>query len=561
MKDIRLKYSIIGLIVLLIVVFQVSLAIAAEDDGYYYLDIIQTNDIHGGITKTGATFMNPEFPPPLGGGGSLVTYFNERREFAKKNGAAFLLVDDGDWFSGTPIGTKTEGMAVMNFFNMAGYDAIVIGNHEFDKGYQALEKLIRTSKCPVLGANIIDKRTGKIASGLKPYIIKDYGFLKVGIIGIGLTATPTMALPEHMGYYDFLPEGEVLKKYVRIVRPQCDILMVITHMFLPYDPMKGWDEVLERKAKGDSMVNGLAMYAADEIKGIDLMCTGHVHKGYYHPWEDPINHTIICQSYANGTGAGEILLKIDKKTKTIVDYKLPAESGTQITMFEDEFPPDSAVADYIAKEQAIAEKGMDEPFGYTEVNLTRGSAAENTMGLLIVDAFRKYYNADFSFSNIGGIRAEIPAGEITPRQLFKVMPFGNHLVKFKIKGSTLKKIVETKLLSDRSDRGLLTSGAKIVYNKTRPKWDRITEFVIGGKPLNLNQYYNVITTDYLAEGNSGMDLLLTIPQKNKTYTYDLDIDVVEDYIRNNSPIRMKPDNRFKRDDSSQQANYLKNSIN
>jgi 2',3'-cyclic-nucleotide 2'-phosphodiesterase (5'-nucleotidase family) len=314
--------------------------------------------------------------------------------------------------------------------------------------------------------------------------------------------------------------------------------------------------VEQRNEENDPSVDGLAMHAADLFSGIDLMFTGHVHRGYYEPWEDPINHTIICQTYGNGSGVGEIVVKIDKKTKTIAGYNLPSESGGLVTLFEDEFPPENEVAEYIAEEQAIAEEGMDDPIGSTKVNLVRGGAAESIIGRVIMDAFRAYYDSDFSFSNVGGIRAEIPEGEITLRQLFTVMPFGNQLVRMQVKGSFVRKIVEQKLLSDNSDRGILTSGAEIVYNKTRPKMDRITKFLIRGEPLDPDRIYDVVTTDYLSEGNSGLEILLEIPRDEKEYTQIPDIDVVAKYITENSPLDPKPDSRFKRDDTSEQAAYL-----
>lgn len=551
-----MKTNLFIILILSLAVFAAADNTLGEEQEYYYLDIIYTNDIHGGIMPTGAAFMNPEFPPPLGGGGSFANYVEQRRKAMDEKDGYTLILDAGDFFSGTPIGTKSGGLAVINFMNMLGYDAMVIGNHEFDLGYPALEKMIETAEFPVLGANIVDKETGKVPPNIEEYIIKEYDGLKVGIIGVGLTATPTMALPENMGNVEFLPEEEVLEELIPEVRPKCDILIVLTHMFLPYDPVEGWQEVKKRQGEGDSSVEGLAMHAANIFSDIDLMFTGHVHRGYYEPWEDPVHHTLILQTYGNGTSAGEILLKIDRESKTIAGYELPEERGSMVTLFADEFPPDNEVGEYIAKEQAIAEEGMDDPIGYTNVRLTRGFAAENTMGMLIVDAFRNYYGADFAFSNLGGVRAELPQGDITPRQLFKVMPFGNQLVKFKLKGKTIKRIVETKLLSDRSDRGILISGGKITYNKQLPKWNRITEFIINGEPLDPEKEYDVITTNYLAEGNSGMELLVNVPQERKTYTYDLDIQVVEEYIGKISPINMKPDNRLVRDDQSSKKPYL-----
>ncbi|MCP4581719.1 MAG: multifunctional 2',3'-cyclic-nucleotide 2'-phosphodiesterase/5'-nucleotidase/3'-nucleotidase, partial [candidate division Zixibacteria bacterium] len=161
----KIKYFITLTSIALVVVIFSGLSYA--DDDYIYLQIMYTNDTHGGIAPSGAWFMNPEFPPPLGGWGSLAEYIKIRREDMKDKGAHSLLLDAGDCFTGTPIGTKTEGMAVINAMNMLGYDAMAIGNHEFDKGYWALEKMIKTANFPIMAANIIDSRTGKKPDHIK----------------------------------------------------------------------------------------------------------------------------------------------------------------------------------------------------------------------------------------------------------------------------------------------------------------------------------------------------------------------------------------------------------
>ena len=97
-----------------------------------HIVIMHTNDIHGGIDRRGATFMDEEFPPALGGGASLVTLVKQVRAEAEAEGKGFLLFDTGDFWQGTPVGNSRQGQIVSEFLNRAGYDARVPGNHEFD---------------------------------------------------------------------------------------------------------------------------------------------------------------------------------------------------------------------------------------------------------------------------------------------------------------------------------------------------------------------------------------------------------------------------------------------
>ena len=121
-------------LILIILLFGTVL-VSAED---LLLDVLFSNDIHGGIDRYAATFMNPDFPPMLGGGGSAATYINSVRGLSDGNIRDNLLVDAGDFFQGHPVGTITQGRAVIKYFNMVGYDLSVVGNHEFDLGEDVL---------------------------------------------------------------------------------------------------------------------------------------------------------------------------------------------------------------------------------------------------------------------------------------------------------------------------------------------------------------------------------------------------------------------------------------
>ena len=126
------------------------------------LNLLFSNDVHGGIDAVEATFMNPDFPPPLGGGASAATYIESVRKYAEENDEEVLLLDAGDFFQGHPIGTMSEGVAVINYMNWIGYDAMTIGNHEFDLGYDTLLRTISLAEFPIICGNIIVKETGDL---------------------------------------------------------------------------------------------------------------------------------------------------------------------------------------------------------------------------------------------------------------------------------------------------------------------------------------------------------------------------------------------------------------
>ncbi|PIS28299.1 MAG: multifunctional 2',3'-cyclic-nucleotide 2'-phosphodiesterase/5'-nucleotidase/3'-nucleotidase, partial [Candidatus Marinimicrobia bacterium CG08_land_8_20_14_0_20_45_22] len=148
------------------------------ESDYLKVEIIFTNDIHGGIDRSDATFINPDFPPKLGGGAVAGRYIFQQRELARKNGWGFLLLDAGDIYQGTPLGTLSEGESIIQYMNTVGYDAITTGNHDFDNGWKNLKKLSDSARFPFIAANLYRKSTGQLVEFVKPYIIKEIQGIK-----------------------------------------------------------------------------------------------------------------------------------------------------------------------------------------------------------------------------------------------------------------------------------------------------------------------------------------------------------------------------------------------
>lgn len=187
-------------------------ALALGSDTYSIV-ICNTNDVHGGVDSSEATFMNPEFPPALGGGASLATLVTRLRSTAAEQGKGFLLIDTGDIFQGTLVGTKSEGEAVMRYMNEVGYDSWTIGNHEFDLGRDVCERLIKQAQFPTISANIYDVTNGDTTQFAGTYIIKQYGPLKVGVIGITTTGTQRASFEGNVANLYFAPETTTLAAY------------------------------------------------------------------------------------------------------------------------------------------------------------------------------------------------------------------------------------------------------------------------------------------------------------------------------------------------------------
>jgi 5'-nucleotidase / UDP-sugar diphosphatase len=336
-----------------------------------------------------------------------------------------------------------------------------------------------------------------------------------------------------------------------------DLVFVCGHFGLPYDPVAAYREMIQAE---DDAVGGAVepleqgkwgpsvMDAAHKVPGIDVIFGGHIHKGFDKAWEEPTTHTLAFQTYGRGTGLGHVDLLIDRKTRSIVGYELADYRGALITLFEDEWWPDKGTTDLIGGMVAEAEQGMDEVIGTAEVDLTRGGEGETRMGNLVCNAMLEEAAADFAFSNLGGIRDEIPAGPITPRQVFRVLPFGNRLTILEVDGRLLKEILEYRVSDDH--HGLYVAGGKVVYNKSRPDYDRLVKLEIGGEPWSPDRTYRVVTTDFLAAGNAGLYMLPAVPNEKKITTSTTDMEALVHYIRRHTPIDISTDGRGGRDDGA-----------
>ncbi len=475
--------------------------------------IIHTNDIHGGLAPTDAFWMNPDFPPPIGNAPAAITIINEIKEQAKKKNIPVLLFDIGDWFSGTPLGDFTYGKSVIEFLNYINIDASAIGNHDFAFGLDTLKSLIQALKAPVLCANLVKTGTDSIPEYFKPWTIFERDGLKIGVFGITTHYLTGMASPEQM------PGLSVLKHYVGAansiagLRAQgADIIIGLTHIGYSHDQR-----------------------LADSVPGIDVIIGGHSHTGVQPPYEMPRYHTIICQAYSRLTAVGLLKLKIDKQVKKIAGY-----NGELINLFGEEIPLDQQYLSRLQKWQQTVEKGFDNVIGVSKRELTRAGFVESPVGNLITDAMKEFANADIAVTNSGGIRANLPQGDVTYRDVYKVDIFGNTAVTMTMTGKQVWEMLEVSVIGYHAI--FQVSGLKMVYDLKKPPKQRVLSVEIDGQPIDLNKEYKVVTNNFLAAGGGAYGIFKEGKDAEDSYTIIRDI--MADYIKTHTPIDVKIEGRI-----------------
>lgn len=432
--------------------------------------VYHTNDIHGWIMS------RPDKLEPqrlVGGAAALASFIG------KETGPK-LVLDAGDWWQGTPEGSLSKGEAVADVFNAIGYDALVVGNHEYDSGSADLIALIGKMKAPVLSANTYTA-DGKHAPWVKTWIVKEVAGVKVGIFGLTTTNMPRLAFSKNIEGLRFRREVDEGKEAVRALKKAgAEVIIAVTHI--------GLEEEGKGRFEGDQTL-------AREVGGIDLVVGGHSHTTLMRPLRDATNGTMIVQAGCYLVRAGRATLTIDPKT-----HKLLSSEDELVELRPERVGSDDAVKAIVARHQEAVGKIFETVIATVTAAMSRESDKESGIGSWMADCYKDWAGVDAAFQNGGGIRADIPAGPMTLRTVFGVMPFDNALVKLKMKGADLRAALDHGVGMARINQ---IAGPSIVFRRGKPAGERLVSAEIGGAPLDDAKTYTVTALDFIVMGGDG----------------------------------------------------------
>ncbi len=477
-----------------------SLHSSPEGEVLKTLNIIYTNDIHGTILPV-EDKKNYLVREPFGGVSYMGTII---RNLKKKTEGSNLLLDGGDFAQGSYESSMTKGKTMIEVMNNLGYDAIEIGNHEFDWSREALENMVGEAKCPVLGGNVVNEQK-RLLNGIVPYTIKEVNGFKIGIIGLITPDTKEIASPKNVEGLAFLNQKETVEKYTGELRDKgVDFITVLSHCG------EEEDEKL-----------------AQEVSGIDVIVGGHSHSAIKETKK--VNDTIIVQAGCQSRYVGNLQINIDRASKKIVSC-----SNELIPVANQEIIPDPEIEKIIAPVVEEGAKKKSELIGTTEVGLThdRSKVTESIMGNVFTDAMREATGASVAIINSGGIRSQIKQGQITFGDLYRVEPFDDVLITMELTGTQIKKLMEDS--ASRVKGNLHISGMTLDIDISKPPGDRVSNIKIQGKALDDSNTYCVATGDFLARGGDWYDTFKE--GKNVTCHSKMIIDGLKDYIKSHSPL-------------------------
>ena len=474
------------------------------------ITLLQVNDVYQ---------FSPVDRGTRGGIGRVLTL----KKQIQKDSPNTLFLFSGDTISPSVESITYKGSQMIEAWNVAGLDYATFGNHEFDFGPEVLQERIKESRFGWIAANVIDKKTSEPFGGVPSYVIREFDGVKIGIIGLVLPETKITSRPG--ADVDFLDPCETANKLIPEMHAKgAQVIVALTHLSMREDK-----EVAR-------------------CSDVDVIIGGHEHTLL----ESAAGGAPIFKMTADARELGRIDLNISKSSGKLesIDWQvIPVTAETK---------EDQGFARVYAKYATLL-GDLGQVIGRTLVVLDARSAenrrGETNVGNLITDAFRKAMRADVAIMNGGSIRADslISAGRLTKRDLLSIIPFKNKVVKLELTGAALRTMLEHGVARSAEDsepgRFPQVSGMRFTFDAARPAGSRVLAVTVNGVPLEDQKKYSLATTNFLAEGGDGYEMLksarlLVMPAQGPS-----DYDAIRQTFAARS-ISPKVDGRIKRLDNA-----------
>lgn len=496
------KFLLHMIVVCMILLIGVPSAWAAE---LRELVILSVNDFHGNL-------MESDEVPGLAKLAAVLK--NEKKQAEGKA----VLLSAGDMLQGSVESNLTLGAPVIAAMNALEFDAMALGNHEFDWGIETLQKRNSGALFPFLAANMVDEKA-MLASHVKPYTIVRRNGLKLGIIGLTTPQTKTIANPKFMEGITFTDGAQTVNKLVPELKAKgADLIVVLAHM--------------GSVSAEDGTENGEIIELAKQVTDVDLIVSGHTHQLV----NTKVNGIPIVQAGKNGIAYSKVNITYDKKAKKVVSV-MP-----EIMQIEkDKVEADLEFANYIEYIDTRVSHLKNEKVGEVAVDLWHNRYAESLLGQYVTDVIRKHEQVDFAVVNGGGLRHEIAKGFVTKGDLYAAIPFDNIVVKTSITGREMKNLLEYGL--GNNGYGLLQfSGVSVTFDSSQAEGSRIVQILLpNGKPMDPATEYTIATIDFVAAGGDGFTVF---KDKQVVSTGILLRDILQDSFSGDEVIHDNLDDRL-----------------
>lgn len=512
---------------------------AYQQDKTYKITILHTNDHHG-------HFWRNEYGEY--GLAAQKTLVDSIRQQVAEQGGSVLLLSGGDINTGVPESDLQDAEPDFRGMNLIGYDAMAVGNHEFDNPLTVLRQQEKWAKFPFLSANIYQKSTGERL--FKPWALFKRQDLNIAVIGLTTDDTAKIGNPEFFTDIEFRKPADEAKLVIQELQQteKPDVIIATTHMG-HYDNGEHGSNAPGDVEMARSLPTGaLAMIVGGHSQNPVCMAAENKKQQDYVPGTpcapDRQNGIWIVQAHEWGKYVGRADFEFRNGEMKLVNYQLiPVNLKKKVTwdngkseriLYTPEIAENqkmiSLLSPFQSKGKAQLEVNIGNVNGHLEGDRSKVRFVQTNLGHLILAAQMARTEADFAVMSGGGIRDSIEAGDITYKDVLKVQPFGNTLVYIDMPG---KAVVEylTAVAQKKPDSGAYPQFANVSFSASG---GTLSDLKIKGEPVDPNKTYRMATLSFNATGGDGYPQIDNQP--GYVNTGFIDAEVLKQYIQQNSPL-------------------------
>ncbi len=543
-----MKRTTLTFLFLLLATFCTGLQLLAQAPAQrVHIVVLGTTDLHGNILPIDYYTDKPDNR----GLAKIATLVKQVR----KDNPNVILVDSGDTIQGTPLAyfhnkkNNTPPHPMMLTMSALKYDAMAVGNHEYNFGLKVLEKARSEANFPWLSANTYDRGTSN--PHYKPYIVKEVAGVRVGILGLTTPGVPTWEnAPNYVGLEFHEPLVEA-KKWVPVLRDKerADVVVIAMHMGVEEDLRTG-------QLNPGSVVNeNQAVTIARQVPGIDVILMGHTHRDVPSLF---VNGVLLTQANHWGRHLARADLYLDKSGDK---WRIAARSARTIPV-DDKVEADAEIAKLAEPYHQETQDWLSLAIGESAAELTAIDARFTDSA--IIDLIQRVQmdvgKADVSMAAVFNLQARIPKGQVTVREIAGLYVYENTLVVLEVTGQQIKDALEHsakyfrpyeegKSLVDLIDEKIpaynfdLAEGVTYQINIRKPIGQRIEDLKFQGKPLAPNQKLRLATNNYRVNGGGGYTMYKNAPV---VYRSGEEIrELIIDWVEKNKTIPTEPTHNWK----------------
>lgn len=401
-----------------------------------------------------------------------------------------LALDAGDTFHGLPLINLSRGSNMAMLMNLSGYDAMTPGNHDFNFGAGRLLELAGMLNFPVVSANVYDKDKNHYL--FRPYKSFIMNGVKVAVVGLTTPETAYKTNPANVADVYFADPVAVARELMPKLRAEHDVVIGLMHIGVDKSSAVTSDRI------------------AKEVPGFDVIIDGHSHTTL--PKGMKVGKTLICQTGCHGYDLGKVELVVkDHKLRKVQASLLDRPAVEKLAQ-----KPDAGVEQGLIEIKAQVEKELQQVVAESPRELTSEReivrTKESELGNLTADALRHTTGADIAIVNGGSLRANLPQGQVTEKDVLSIFPFANLVKKVELDGKSVLAVLEhsVEYLPATFGGFMDVSGLTFELDEKAAPGSRVSNVLVQGSPLDINKKYSVALNDFTAAGGDGYAMFKTV---------------------------------------------------